>query len=125
VQTIQKIAETLYTPLTTTFGIEWSTALLIEGLVAGGIIVYLARLNGKDSFEIKDGITVSGLVSLSFLGMIDYLHLINGMTASTYWGKKIIEVANLTMFFAVLTVAWILWKYQWPGKYEVYEKITG
>lgn len=124
-QTIQKIAETLYTPITTTTSLDWSTTLLLQGLAAGGIILYLAKKQRGDSFEIREGITLSGLTSLSFLFLIDYLHLMKGMTGSTYLGKKVIEVAGLTTFFAVLTVAWTLWKYDWPGKYEVYEKITG
>lgn len=122
---LENLITQIYTPLTSTLPIDWSTALLIEGLAAGGFILYLAQRRRGDSFEIREGITLSGLTSLLFLFMIDYLHLMKSKTASSYLGKKVVEVAGLTTFFAVLTVAWALWKYNWPGKYEVFEKITG
>lgn len=122
---LEQVISKLHTPITSATPLEWSTVLLIEGLLLGGVLLHLAKIRRGDSFEISEGITVSGLVSLSFLFMIDYLHLMKGKTAGTYLGKKVIEVAGLTTFFAVLTIAWALWKYDWPGKYEVFEIITG
>lgn len=120
-ETISKI----YQPITSTTPLDWSTTLLLQGLLAGGAILYLSKRRHGDSFEIRDGVTLSGATSLAFLFMIDYLHLMKGMEATTYLGKKVVEVAGLTTFFAVLTVAWALWTYKWPGKYEVFQKITG
>ena len=122
---IEELISKLYTPITNVTPLDWSTVLLLEGLAVGGIILYLAKRRRGDSFKIREGITLSGAASLSFLFMIDYLHLMKGKTGTTYLGKKVVEVAGLTTFFAVLTVAWALWSYDWPGKYEVFEKITG
>lgn len=112
-------------------GLPVATSIFLTGFAISGLTVYLARMNDKDDFQVKEGLTLSGIITGATLLYIDFLkytgevpvQISNQLVA--WLNDGLIEVAGLTKFFAVLVIAWTLLDYQFPGKMEFFNKVTG
>lgn len=112
-------------------GLPTAISIFAAGFTLSAATVFLARLNGKDDFKVKDGLTISGVITAASLLYIDYLSF-NGVVPLeiqnrflAWINNGLIEVADLTKFFVFLVIGWKLLDYQFPGKMEFFNKVTG
>ncbi len=114
-------------------GLPAATSIFLAGFTGSAFVVLLAQssMDEGNDIKLKDGLTLSGIVAAGSLLYIDYLNYIGDIPVDIssnlvgWINSGIIEVAGLTKFFAFLVLAWKFIDYDFPGKMEFFNKVTG